>query len=289
MRKYIISIITLLTGIMPVSIMAQDAHDSSTLEKHEPQTKLVSHSAELMQNEASSDSLAFSYESYEKKVLDYNKTLKQSIQQQIAVKKAMQVAKTAFLPAVDASGNFQYRINDYEMPFGEFAVPIKHDAYNANITVMQPVYAGGSIANTYKSQKIQSAIAEQSVELTTDNIIHAAENSYWGASAQKEMYQVMCRYSDIVGQLLDVLQDRYDDGMISKTDLIQMQVRKKDAEMQRLNSLEQYKLATQAMNVLMGRMPSDKIGISENISKEMTIPELTSVESIMSLRPDFAI
>ena len=294
MRKHIISSLIILTGCMPASIMAQDLNNSSDSNNAENTQYLLNKqsmntSADQQQAIDANDSLSFDYANYEKKVLDYSKTLKQSIEKQIAVKKAMQVAKTAFLPAVDATGTYQYRINDYDMPFGDVAIPMKHDSYSAGISVMQPIYQGGSIVNTYQSQKIQSSIAEQSVNLTTDNIIHAAENSYWGASAQKEMYEVMCHYTEIVGQLLEVLEDRYNDGMISKTDLIQMQVRKKDAEMQRLNSLEQYKLAMQAMNVLMGRMPSEKINILEKISAERETPTLTSVESIMNIRPDFAI
>ena len=43
----------------------------------------------------------------------------------------------------------------------------------------------------------------------------------------------MCQYVQIIEQLTKVLQDKYDDGYISKTDLIQMQTRLKEAELQR--------------------------------------------------------
>ena len=38
----------------------------------------------------------------------------------------------------------------------------------------------------------------------------------------------MCQYVEIISQLTKVLQDKYDDGYISKTDLIQMQTRLKE-------------------------------------------------------------
>ena len=270
MKKGFLILAGMLTGFVPVATQAQ--------------TEPV-----LATAATACDTLSYTYSAFEKMVLDYSQTLKQSESQQIAMKKAMQVAKTSFLPSVDATGNYQYRINDYEMSMGEAGIPLKHESYSAGFSVMQPIYMGGKVYYNYKGQKIQSAIAEQSVELTKDNVIFAAENSYWGAAAQKEMYQVMCRFSDIVGHLLTVLQDRYNDGMISKTDLIQMEVRKKEAEMQRLNALEQYKLATQNMNVLMGKEPTDSVNVAEAISKAIGEVSLASAESVMNIRPDMAI
>ena len=240
----------------------------------------------LMPVDASSH---YSYATFEKNVLDYSQTLKQSTSQQMAMKSAVKVAKTGFLPSVDAAGNYQYRLNDMDLPFGDFAVPIKKDAYSAGFQVMQPVFVGGSVIYNYKGQKIQSSIAEQGVELTKDNVIYAAESSYWGAAAQKEMYLVMCKYSDIVGQLLGVLQDRYNDGLISKTDLIQMEVRKKEADLQQLNALERFQLAMQNMNVLMGKAPMDSIDITESVSKHLDMPSLTNVDDVFTVRPDLAI
>ena len=148
------------------------------------------------------------YSTFEQKVLDYSQTLKQSVAQRTAMQKAMKAAKTAFFPAVDATGSYQYRINKYEMDFGGMAVPMEHDSYSAEVGVSQPIYAGGSIYHNYKASQIQTQMADKSVDLTTDNIIYAAEASYWGTAAQKEMYETMCQYVQIIEQLTKVLQDK---------------------------------------------------------------------------------
>ena len=298
MKKQYITIIALLAGLVPAGLSAQvlgtTTSNPSDTEVNEMGAEDQVTSLTDFKNkkfvDPSVDSLSYTYSIFEKEVLDYSKTLKQSVAKQVAMKKAMQVAKTGFLPSVDANGNYSYRLNDYEMPFGDdFSIPMKHDAYSAGFSVMQPVFAGGSIMYNYKGQQIQNTIAEQSIELTKDNVILAAENSYWGAAAQKEMFDVMTRYSEIVGLLLEVLQNRYDDGMISKTDLIQMQVRKKEAEIQCLNAYEAYKIAMQNMNVLMGRTVTDSINIAESIAEKVTTPELANIQSVMNVRPDLAI
>ena len=210
------------------------------------------------------------YSTFEQKVLDYSQTLKQSVAQRTAMQKAMKAAKTAFFPAVDATGSYQYRINKYEMDFGGMAVPMEHDSYSAEVGVSQPIYAGGSIYHNYKASQIQTQMADKSVDLTTDNIIYAAEASYWGTAAQKEMYETMCQYVQIIEQLTKVLQDKYDDGYISKTDLIQMQTRLKEAELQRSSSYQSYQVALQNMNVLMGLEPLAEMDLTDSISTGCT-------------------
>ena len=298
MKKQYISLIALLAGFAPAGLSAQVqetalANPATSVQAEAGDVAKVSLVDDFMNRanvDQATDSLSITYADFEKSVLDYSQTLKQSVAKQVAMKKAMQVAKTGFLPSVDGSGNYSYRINDYEMPFGDdFSIAMKHDSYSLGYSVMQPVFAGGSILYNYKGQKIQNNIAEQSIELTKDNVILAAENSYWGAAAQKEMFQVMTRYSEIVGYLLKVLQDRYNDGMISKTDLIQMEVRKKEADIQRLNAFESYKIAMQNMNVLMGRVPTDSINVAESVAEKTATPELANINTVMSVRPDLAI
>ena len=205
------------------------------------------------------------YSTFEQKVLDYSQTLKQSVARRTAMQKAMKAAKTAFFPAVDATGSYQYRINKYEMDFGGMAVPMEHDSYSAEVGVSQPIYAGGSIYHNYKASQIQTQMADKSVDLTTDNIIYAAEASYWGTAAQKEMYETMCQYVQIIEQLTKVLQDKYDDGYISKTDLIQMQTR------------------------LMGLEPLAEMDLTDSISTILPMPAFIGAETALNVRPDYAI
>lgn len=48
---------------------------------------------------------------YKQKVLEYSRQIKQSAEERIAMQHAIKAAKTAFFPAVDFSGSYQYRIS----------------------------------------------------------------------------------------------------------------------------------------------------------------------------------
>ncbi len=229
---------------------------------------------------------------YKQKVLEYSRQIKQSSEERIAMQQAVKAAKTAFFPAVDFSGNYQYRINNYELSMGEGvpgSIEMDHNTYSLGATVSQPIYAGGQIYNNYKAAQIQGQIAGQAEELTTDNIICAADLNYWSAAARKGMYDVMCQYVDIVQELANVLTIRFNDGQISKTDLLQVQSRLKEAELNKSSAYKDYQIALQNLNVLMGVPPMTPVEIADSITMAQPLPMEVGEEAALQNRPDFMI
>ena len=227
---------------------------------------------------------------YKQKVLEYSRQIKQSAEERIAMQHAIKAAKTAFFPAVDFSGSYQYRINKYDLDFGPgMAVEMDHNTYSLGATVSQPIYAGGQIYNNYKAAQIQGQIASEAEDLTTDNIVYAADLNYWSAAARKGMYDVMCQYVDIVQELANVLTTRFNDGQISKTDLLQVQSRLKEAELNKSAAYKDYQIALQNLNVLMGVPPMTPVEIADAITTVQPLPMHIGEEAALQNRPDFTI
>lgn len=232
---------------------------------------------------------ALTISDYKTRVLEYSQQIKQSAEQRKAMLQAVKAAKTAFFPQVDFSGNYQYRINNYDMGFGGTSLAMEHDSYELQAGVVQPIYNGGNIYNSYKAAQIKNEIAKQSETLTVDNVLYSADVSYWSASAQKEMYDVMCQYVDIIGQFANILTERFEDGAISKTDLLQVQARLKEAELQKIAAYKSYQIALQNLNILMGNSPSEKIVISDSIMTYLAIPLQIGETEAMVNRPEYHI
>lgn len=228
-------------------------------------------------------------ENYKQKVLEYSRQIKQSSEERIAMQHAIKAAKTAFFPAVDFSGNYQYRINKYELGMAGFSIPMDHNTYSLGATVSQPIYAGGQIYNNYKAAQIQGEIAAQAEELTTDNIIYAADMNYWSVAARKGMYEVMTQYVNIVQELANVLTIRFNDGQISKTDLLQVQSRLKEAELNRSSAYKDYQIALQNLNALMGVPPLTPIEIADSVTMVQPLPMQVGEEAVLNNRPDYSI
>ncbi|KKB50412.1 TolC family protein [Parabacteroides gordonii] len=228
---------------------------------------------------------------YKEKVLEYSRQIKQSSEERIAMQHAIKAAKTAFFPAVDFSGSYQYRLNKYELGMGEGipGIEMDHNTYSLGATVSQPIYAGGQIYNNYKAAEIQGQIATEAEELTTDNIVYAADMNYWSVAARKGMYGVMTQYVDIVQELANVLTLRFQDGQISKTDLLQVQARLKEAELNKSSAYKDYQIALQNLNVLMGVPPMEPITITDSITMVLPLPMKVGESAALENRPDYLI
>ena len=227
---------------------------------------------------------------YKERVLEYSRQIKQSSEERIAMQHAIKAAKTGFFPSVDFSGSYQYRINKYDLDFGPgMSVEMDHNTYSLGATVRQPIYAGGQIYNNYKAAQVQGKITEQAEELTTDNIVYSADLNYWTAAARKGMYDVMCQYVDIVGELANVLTIRFKDGQISKTDLLQVESRLKEAELNKSSAYKEYQIALQNLNSLMGVSPLDPIEVEDSITTYLALPLQVGEDVALRNRPDYAI
>ena len=228
---------------------------------------------------------------YKEKVLEYSRQIKQSSEERIAMQHAIKAAKTALFPAVDFSGSYQYRLNKYELGMGEGipCIEMDHNTYSLGATVSQPIYAGGQIYNNYKAAEIQGQIATEAEELTTDNIVYAADMNYWSVAARKGMYDVMTQYVDIVQELANVLTLRFQDGQISKTDLLQVQARLKEAELNKSSAYKDYQIALQNLNVLMGVPPMEPITITDSITMVLPLPMKVGESAALENRPDYLI
>lgn len=226
---------------------------------------------------------------YRLRVLDYSRQLRSSSAEADAMREAVRTARTAFFPAVDMAGNYQYRFNSHNMQMDGSALPIDNNNYTVEAGISQPVYAGGQIYNSYKAAQIQSEIARESELLTTDNVIRSADVCYWSAAANKRLYEVMCEYHTIVKRLADVLAIRYADGQISKTDLLQVQSRLKEAELSRSTAHKDFRIALQSLNTLMGADPMSDVALTDSISTYCQLPLKAGDDVETDNRPDFRI
>lgn len=226
---------------------------------------------------------------YKQKVLEYSQQVKQSAEQTKAMQEAMKLAKTSYFPNLDFSGSGQYRINDYQMDFGGAKIDMASETYNLEAGIVQNVYGGGIVRNSYKAAGVQQGIAEKGEELTVDNVVYVADVNYWSTCAKKDLYLVMNQYVSIIQRLESVLTDRFRDGYVSKTDLLQVQARLKDAELQRSEAYKQYQIAIQNLNVLMGENPMSAVDVSDSINMVLALPLQMTTEMVLPARPDYSI
>lgn len=144
---------------------------------------------------------------------------------------ARKIASTGFLPQIDITAEGTANLNhldQWNSPKGDY----RPYTYQALATLTQPLYTGGSLIAQKKVAQADEALAQLTTELALDQIHYQSDAVYWNASAARAGLKAAATFQDIVQQQYDIIQDRFDDGTISRTDLLMISTRRKEAELQ---------------------------------------------------------
>ena len=153
--------------------------------------------------------------------------------------------------------------------------------------MVQNIYAGSAVRKQYEAARLQEAIARLGEEYTVDNILYAADVNYWTVVANRNLYDIADRFVNIVSELFDVVGKRFTEGAISKTDVLMVQSRLKEAEVQLNTSATNYRTSLQTLNIMMGIAADTDTGLADSIQHISALPLRQEVDVALKKRPDY--
>lgn len=230
------------------------------------------------------DAQTLSVEQYRQKVLEYNQDIQKSQQAVNGALYSLKGIKTGFFPKLDITGNYSYQLEKVEFLPG---TDLKHDNYGVEAGLVQNVYSGSAVRKQYDVAKLQHAIAQLSVEHTVDNMIYAADVSYWSVAANRNLYELSEQFVQIVRELYEIVNKRFEEGAISKTDVLMVQNRLKEAELQLNTNSTNYKTALQSLNIMMGVEPDAAVVLIDSIQKVLWVPKQEGLNKALERRADY--
>ena len=253
----------------------------------EMKTQLILFSLLLLGSTAWAQQPCLSQDAYREKVEAYSQILKQQKLKTLASSEARKIAHTGFLPKIDVNADGTLNMSDlsaWNEPVGEY----RNHTYQGVFVVSQPLYTGGALNAQHQIAKADEKLNQLNEELTLDQIHYQSDAVYWNASASKAMLQAADKYQSIVKQQYDIIQDRFDDGMISRTDLLMISTRLKEAELQYIKARQNYTLALQQLNILMGEAPNTPVDSLYNIGMISAPVRILPLEDVLQRRADYA-
>ena len=230
------------------------------------------------------DAQTLSVEQYRQKVLEYNQDIQKSQQAVNGALYSLKGIRTGFFPKLDITGNYSYQLEKVEFLPG---TDLKHDNYGVEAGLVQNVYSGSAVRKQYDVAKLQHAIAQLSVEHTVDNMIYAADVSYWSVAANRNLYELSEQFVQIVRELYEIVNKRFEEGAISKTDELMVQNRLKEAELQLNTNSTNYKTALQSLNIMMGVEPDAAVVLTDSIQKVLWVPKQEGLNKALERRADY--
>lgn len=185
---------------------------------------------------------------------------------------------TSFLPRVSASGSFAktfHRMGDNELW-----------SFSLQPRVVQTVYGGGGVKAAYRraASGYEGALFDE--EFTRLEVRYAADFAYWGLSAQALFLRAVEEYVNIIESLYRVVERRFDEGYIAKSDLLQVETRLSEARFDLITARRGYDEALHAFNILRGVAGDEPVSLSQSIVDSISMPERVALTAIAARRPD---
>lgn len=185
---------------------------------------------------------------------------------------------TSFLPRVSASGSFAktfHRMGDNELW-----------SFSLQPRVVQTVYGGGGVKAAYRraASGYEGALFDE--EFTRLEVRYAADFAYWGLSAQALFLRAVEEYVSIIESLYRVVERRFDEGYIAKSDLLQVETRLSEARFDLITARRGYDEALHAFNILRGVAGDEPVSLSQSIVDFISMPERVALTAIAARRPD---
>ncbi|GHT16094.1 hypothetical protein FACS189415_2900 [Bacteroidia bacterium] len=185
---------------------------------------------------------------------------------------AVNVAKNARLPEIDASLSFSYLgdgyITDRNFSNG-MNVPIPSFGNNFAVEVSQVIYSGGAISAGIEIAKLQERNAQLGLETSRNNIRFQLVGYYLDLFKQQNLLQVYEKNIEQTKQVLKDIQAKGNEGIVLKNDITRYELL--------LANLELARTQIQNTITILNNNLITTLGLSDNIQ---IIPQMPDVGAL---------
>lgn len=160
-----------------------------------------------------------------------------------------------------------------------------HGAF-ANAIVAQPVFAGGRIINGNRLAELGIEAAELQLLMTQDEVVYNVEERYWQIVSLQEKLRTVVQAQEMLDTLERDAEAAYKAGVVSRNDLLKVQLKQNEMEASRIQLSNGIELATMALCQYMGT--PFEAGITYRFDsmayKSLSAPEYMSPEEAVAHR-----
>ena len=117
------------------------------------------------------------------------------------------------------------------MPDTKFDFNIK-SVYSVGLSARQPLYMGGKIQASVRMAKIATGIAGLHTRKTEAEVIVQVDDAFFNYIKVEELVRSAVKYKEVLAEFHRQMENAFEAGMKSKNDLLKVQVRLNEAELQ---------------------------------------------------------
>lgn len=193
----------------------------------------------------------------------------------------MRQEKTAFLPAVSASASTS-------TSFRKSADGDKFWGFSVHPQISQTIYSGGAVQASFRQAMTGYESSQQDKRAVRLYVRYAADYAYWNLSAQGLYKAAVDEYISIIKSLYRVVEERFSEGYVAKSDMLQVEARLSDAEYSQIAQQNNYDVALHSFNNLRSADQASVVELAESITDSIAMPQRILGERLAERRPDIA-
>ena len=228
--------------------------------------------------------------------------------------------KTNYLPKLSATGGYLYSDTKFgktieggnlptfmpdgeggALPNGGFAfmpdIPLEFklgSAYNGSLRVEQPIFTGGKITAAYQMAKTGYEMAQVNEKLSSDQVILQCDEAYWNCVKAKAMIETAIQYKETLTELHRTVQGAVEEGMTHRKDLLSVQVKMNEAELNLTRAQNGYRLAIMNLNHTVGLPLHNSTEVADSFEEDSSVNLMpasfaTSNSFDITLRPEYTL
>jgi outer membrane protein TolC len=229
-----------------------------------------------------------------KLTLAHNKMLQRTLEEKNVAYGQVVSSRSAWLPSVSVNG--QYRRQE-EVPAFDITDPISGmtqriqigtlDTYSVDLSVVQPIYAGGAISAQVRAAKILSLLTDQTVRAATQDVVYTVETAYYQLLLSQHVVDIDTDAVRASKVHLDDVEKKRAGGVASDFDVLRAQVELSNFEASLIKSKNAINVARANLIKTMGvSQDSDFVLADEFAYAPIEVSMEQAVETAFTNRPD---
>ena len=239
-----------------------------------------------------------SLEQFLKFVKSHSKDLKLAGKdRELANAQKKEAFSTAF-PKIFAQADYRRNLSDLYMYadlgdfFGEdgggvqrFKINRKNE-YSANAVIQQTLFST-AVGNAIKAATQYQKLTDYVYDASYQTIISMAKKIFYQALLLEKFWQVSESAKNNAHENYLNVNKKYENGLVSEFELLQSEVRWKNAIPEEAKAKRNYELALNSLKNWAGLPISQEVKLSGDLEHFPTRPDLLEFDTILKLRPDF--
>jgi outer membrane protein len=211
-------------------------------------------------------------------------------------------ALSTALPKVAIQGEYKRNLTEYYMyaDFGDFGASLgmpsgagpakfkvnRNNEYSANIALQQTLFSP-SVGSAIKAANQYKKLTDYAYEAGEQAILTAAKKMFFQTLLLEKFWHVSQAAEDNSKENYDNMKLKFDSGVISEFELLQSQVRWKNAIPQTAETKRNLELMLNNLKNWAGISVVESLSLDGKFDDYPAMPEKMQMESILQVRPDF--